>query len=142
PQMKLVFGLIVALQVSLCLCDVPAPSQELVDKYQGLKSVFYKRLENGFENFMEFIVPLAEGTVTGEKAKEVAEHLKSCPKLQTAIKLAQVLFKELEPLEDKARLAVLGLYEEYLRPYWGEQLDKTITAIKPLLDQWLPAEDH
>uniref|UniRef100_A0AAY5EJL1 Apolipoprotein A-II n=1 Tax=Electrophorus electricus TaxID=8005 RepID=A0AAY5EJL1_ELEEL len=136
PQMKLVFGLIVALQVSLCLCDVPAPSQELVDKYQGLKSVFYKRLENGFENFMEFIVPLAEGTVTGEKAKEVAEQT------QQEFQTATSVLLTLEPLEDKARLGVLGLYEEYLRPYWGEQLDKTITAIKPLLDQWLPAEDH
>ncbi|XP_076826673.1 apolipoprotein A-II [Brachyhypopomus gauderio] len=139
--MKLVLALIVALQVSVCLCDVPQPSKELVDKYEGLKAVFYKRLAHAFEEAKNAIVPFAEGTVTGDKAKEIAEHMKGSSGLQTALKLAAALGKELEPLVDKARLAALGAYEHYLRPTVGDQLDKTINSIKPVLDQWLPA-DH
>lgn len=52
------------------------------------------------------------------------------------------VFEELKPAIDRARLAVLGAYGEYLRPYFGVYLDSAITNIKPVLDVWLPAEQH
>ncbi len=40
----------------------------------------------------------------------------------------------------QARMALLGAYGHYLRPYIGEHLDKAITNIKPVLDTVLPQE--
>ncbi|XP_060776764.1 apolipoprotein A-II [Neoarius graeffei] len=140
--MKLVFALLVALQVSVCLCDVPKPDQELVDKYEGLKTVFLKRLAHAYENAHTTIEKLAEGTITGEKAKELAEQAKNNERLQSLTKLASVAFEELKPGIEKARLGLLGLYGEYLRPYFGTFLDSAINSIRPWLDVWLPAEEH
>ncbi|XP_066539449.1 apolipoprotein A-II [Hoplias malabaricus] len=141
-KMKLVLALIVALQVSACLCEAPQPSKELVDKYEGLKATFYKRLVNAYKKAHETLGPLAEGTITGNKAKEIAEKVKEDVRAQHAAKVFAGVAEELEPIVEKARLAALGAYEEYLRPYIGEQLDHAINIIKPVLDTWLPAEEQ
>lgn len=76
------------LTVSLCLCDVPQPDKELVDKYEGLKAVFFKRLANAYANAHTTIEKLAEGTITGEKAKEIAQKAKENERVQALTKLA------------------------------------------------------
>ncbi|TRY93407.1 hypothetical protein DNTS_014249 [Danionella cerebrum] len=50
------------------------------------------------------------------------------------------LATEMEPAVDKARMALLGVYGHYLRPYIGERLDRAINNIKPMLDTVLPHE--
>ncbi|KRY02494.1 hypothetical protein T01_11863, partial [Trichinella spiralis] len=67
--------LIVALQVSVCLCDIPEPDKELVEKYEGLKAVFTKRIVNALAKAQAALTPLMEGSSTGDKAKEYAEEL-------------------------------------------------------------------
>uniref|UniRef100_A0AAR2IMQ7 Apolipoprotein A-II n=1 Tax=Pygocentrus nattereri TaxID=42514 RepID=A0AAR2IMQ7_PYGNA len=129
------------LSVSVCLCDVPQPSKELVDKYTGLKETFLKRIVHFYESLHETVGTLAEGTITGEKAKELAEHVKSDQRAKAVSALIAGLAEDLEPLLEKARLGGLGLYEEYLRPHIGEQLDHFITSVKPVLDAVLPTED-
>lgn len=51
------------------------------------------------------------------------------------------LATELEPIVDQARMAALGAYGQYLRPYIGESLDQAINNIKPVLDTIMPAEN-
>ena len=50
------------------------------------------------------------------------------------------LAQEASPLLEKARLAALGAYEQYLRPYIGSYLDENINQAKFVLDKVLPAE--
>ncbi|XP_053479189.1 uncharacterized protein LOC128606792 [Ictalurus furcatus] len=140
--MKLALALIVALQVSLSLCTLPEPDKELVDKYEGLKAVFLKRLAVAYGNAHTTLEKLAEGTITGEKAKEIAKHVNENERVQAISKLAVAVFEELQPAIEKARLAVLGTYGEYLRPYIGIYLDTAINNIKPVLDTFLPSEQH
>ncbi|MCJ8728921.1 hypothetical protein PDJAM_G00010040 [Pangasius djambal] len=141
-KMKLALALIVALQVSVCLCHLPTPDKELVEKYEGLKAIFLKRLANAYETAHTTIEKLAEGTITGEKVKEIAQHAKENERIQVIAKLAAAVGEELHPALEKARLAALGVYGEYLRPYIGIYLDTAINNIKPVLDTWLPAEKH
>ncbi|MCE7038711.1 hypothetical protein [Bacillus cereus] len=138
--MKLTFALILALQVSVCVWaqDWPEPDKELVEKYEGLKAVFFKRLINAWEKAKEAIQPTLEGSPTGGQAKEILEELQKRPRVQSAMKIIGGLASDLEPIVDKARLALLGAYGHYLRPYVGEHLDKVITNIKPVLDTVLP----
>ncbi|KAF4088486.1 hypothetical protein AMELA_G00083580 [Ameiurus melas] len=138
--MKLALALIVALQVSLSLCT--EPDKELVDKYEGLKAVFLKRLAVAYGNAHTTLEKLAEGTITGEKAKEIAKHVNENERVQALSKLAAAALEELQPAIEKARLAVLGTYGEYLRPYIGIYLDTAINNIKPVLDTFLPSEQH
>lgn len=48
--------------------------------------------------------------------------------------------EELQPAVERARMAALGAYGEYLRPYIGMYLDNAINNIKPVLDVYLPSE--
>ncbi|MGD1441009.1 hypothetical protein ACP6H9_26955 [Vibrio harveyi] len=140
--MKLTFALILALQVSACVWaqQWPEPDKELVEKYEGLKAVFFKRLVNAWEKAKDSIQPELESTPTGGQAKEIFEEIRKCPRMESAIKIISGLASELEPVVNNARLALLGAYGQYLRPYVGEHLDKAITNIKPVLDTVLPHE--
>uniref|UniRef100_A0A672QSZ0 Apolipoprotein A-II n=1 Tax=Sinocyclocheilus grahami TaxID=75366 RepID=A0A672QSZ0_SINGR len=144
--MKLTFALILALQdyihMSVCVWaqDWPEPDKELVDKYEGLKAVFLKRLVNAWEKAKDAIQPALESSPTGGQAKEIFEEMRKRPRVESAIKIIGGLASELEPVVDKARMALLGAYGQYLRPYIGEHLDKAITNIKPVLDTVLPHE--
>nr|ALM01488.1 apolipoprotein [Paramisgurnus dabryanus] len=137
--MKLTLALLLALQVSVCVWaePVPEPSRELVEKYEGLKAVFYKRILNAFSKFAAAMEPVLEQSET----KEFLEELKKRPRVESAAKIVSGLAAELEPVVEKARLAVLGAYAHYLRPHIGESLDKAINNIKPVLDVVLPAEN-
>ncbi|XP_056332203.1 apolipoprotein A-II [Danio aesculapii] len=141
--MKLTFALILALQVSVCVWaqEWPVPDKELVDKYEGLRTVFIKRLVNAWEKVKTAVEPALEGSPTAGGLKEVMEELKKSPRVESFIKIAGGLASELNPVVDKARLNALGVYGQYLRPYIGEHLDKAINNIKPVLDTVLPQEN-
>ncbi|XP_063054992.1 apolipoprotein A-II [Engraulis encrasicolus] len=138
---KLVLALIVALQVSTCLCDMPVPDKELVDKYEEYKATFYKRLLNAYKRMQGAVVPMAEGMEQGAIVKEYMEQLQADPKMQSAVKVITGVAGELGPVVDKARSAALGLYGEYLRPYIGQSLDQAIQNLKPMLDAVMPADE-
>ena len=140
---KLALALVLALQVSVCLCEVPEPDKELVEKYEAMKSVFYKRLTTAYGKVQAAVGPMTEslGQIQGQAAKEYIEELQGNPKFLSAVKIGTGLAQEAGPLVEKARMAGLGLYGHYARPYVGTYLDEAITSIKGYLDKVLPAED-
>uniref|UniRef100_A0A4W5PVF6 Apolipoprotein A-II n=1 Tax=Hucho hucho TaxID=62062 RepID=A0A4W5PVF6_9TELE len=142
---KLALALVLALQVSVCLCQVPEPDKELVEKYEAMKSVFYKRLMNAFGKVQVAVWPMIEslgqGQGLGQAAKDYIEELQGNPKFLGAVKIGSGLAQEAAPLVDKARMAGLGLYGHYVRPHIGTYLDEAITSIKVYLDKVLPAEE-
>ncbi|MCE7038712.1 hypothetical protein [Bacillus cereus] len=140
--MKLTFALILALQVSVCVWaqEWPQPDKELVEKYEGLKAVFFKRIVNAWEKTKAALQPTLEGSPTGDQAKQILEELSKRPRVESAIKIIGGLASDMEPMVDKARMALLGAYGHYLRPHIGEYLDRAITNIKPVLDTVLPHE--
>ncbi|CDR09736.1 unnamed protein product, partial [Oncorhynchus mykiss] len=129
--------------VSVCLCQVPEPDKELVEKYEAMKSVFYKRLMNAYGKVQAAVGPMTEnlGQGQGQAAKDYIEELQGNPKFLSAVKIGSGLAQEAAPLVDKARMAGLGLYGHYVRPHVGTYLDEAITSIKVYLDKILPAEE-
>merc|ERR1711970_780393 len=141
---KYVLALVLTLQVSLSLCDVPAPDQELVDKYEGLKATFYKRLLNAYNNLHARATPYMEKAGEnphGVAAKEYIEQLQANPHVQGAVKIITGVAGEASPLVDKARTGALGVYGTYVRPYVGSYLSDAIDHIKIVLDKVMPAEE-
>uniref|UniRef100_A0AAY4AIF2 Apolipoprotein A-II n=1 Tax=Denticeps clupeoides TaxID=299321 RepID=A0AAY4AIF2_9TELE len=138
---KLAVALILALQVSMCFSQIPEADPELVDKYEALKKTFIQRIVNTFNRAHEVIAPLAQGSPTVAVAKGYIEELGGNPKVMSIYKIANGLSNEFAPLMEKARLAGLGLYGQYLRPHIGEPLDKAINQIKPILDTVMPADN-
>ncbi|KAM8869576.1 apolipoprotein A-II [Spinachia spinachia] len=137
---KYALALILALQVSGCLCQLPEPSEELVQKYDALKSVFYKRLLTALGKLQASAVDTAGTSERGQEARAYFEGMQAKPELQALVKVATGLGQEAIPLVDKARTAALGTYEHYLRPHVGQHLSDTIDRIKGLLDIVLPTE--
>jgi len=131
-----------ALQVSMSLCEIAEPDKELVEKYEAMKSVFYKRLLNAYGKLQAAAAPLIEGMdpARGQVAKDYIEDLQTKPGFQAVVKVATGVAGEAGPLVDKARTAALGLYGQHARPYVGTYLDDAINAIKVYLDKYLPAE--
>ncbi|KAJ8005269.1 hypothetical protein DPEC_G00144880 [Dallia pectoralis] len=138
---KLALALMLALQVSVCLCEMPVPDKELVEKYEGMKSMFYKRLLNAYGKIQAAVGPLAANQEHGQAARDYVDNLQENPKFQSGVKIGTGLAQEVAPLVDKARTATLGLYGQYLRPHIGQQLDTAINQIKVFLNQVLPAEN-
>ncbi|KAM3872697.1 apolipoprotein A-II [Diretmus argenteus] len=140
---KYALALILALQVSMSLCEIPEPEKELVDKYEGMKSVFYKRLMNAFAKIQAAAGPTVEKiseSEQGHATKDYIENMQNNPHFKSAVKIATGFAHEAAPLVDKARTAGLGLYGTYLRPHIGTYLDSAINHIKVYLDKFLPAE--
>ncbi|XP_077384300.1 apolipoprotein A-II [Festucalex cinctus] len=140
---KYAIALILALQVSMSLCEIPAPDQELVDKYEGYKATFYKRLLNAYSKLQAAAAPMVEKmgeSPQGAAAKDYIEDLQNKPELQAAIKVGSALVEEVGPLVDKVRQSILGLYGQHVRPHVGKLLSETIDHVKVHLDKFLPAE--
>ncbi|XP_061531611.1 apolipoprotein A-II [Phycodurus eques] len=140
---KYTIALILALQVSMSLCDIPEPDQELVDKYNTMKSTFYKRLLNAYGKLQVAAAPMIEKIGEGERGaavKDLLEDLQSKPEFQAIFKFGSALFHGFGPLVDKARMSSLRLYQEHLRPEYGQLLSEWIDRIKAHLDKFLPAE--
>ncbi|XP_074511043.1 apolipoprotein A-II [Sebastes fasciatus] len=137
---KYVLALILSLQVSMSLCEVPEPSAELVAKYDEMKSVFYKRLLNAFAKVQAAVAPMMEDPARGAEAKTYVEGVMAKPEFQAMVKVVGGIGEEAVPLVDKARTAVLGLYEQYARAHIGTFLDDRINNIKFALDRILPVE--
>ena len=140
---KYALALILALQVSMSMCEIPAPSQELVEKYDQMKSVFYQRLLTAYGKLQAAAAPYVEtvgDSERGQKAKDFIEELQTKPEFQAAVKVASGLASETGPLVDQARTAALGLYEHYLRPHVGDYLSRCIDHIKTHLHVYLPTQ--
>lgn len=72
--------------VSLTLCEIPAPEQELVDKYNDLKATFLKRLANAYNKAASAAKPYVDQASTLENAKVAQDALET---LQQKPELAQ-----------------------------------------------------
>uniref|UniRef100_A0A672YEM9 Apolipoprotein A-II n=1 Tax=Sphaeramia orbicularis TaxID=375764 RepID=A0A672YEM9_9TELE len=135
---KYAIALILTLQVSLSLCDIPAPSPELVEKYDNYKRVFYQRLQNAYNNLMER-VEQAKQNEHGQAVMSYVDSAKANPRVGAAIELIKGAHEELQPAIDEARTKVLGAYEHYLRPQVGQFLNDAIENIRTYLNVYMPA---
>ncbi|KAL4593428.1 14 kDa apolipoprotein-like, partial [Arapaima gigas] len=86
-SVKLAVVLLIALQASLCLCQLPEPEQELQDKYKNLKASAEKRISVAIGKFKELIHPLVEDSVVTQSAKERVEELQENPHFQSFVKI-------------------------------------------------------
>lgn len=85
----LTFRLLVS--VSVGLCEIPEPSQELVDKYNGLKALFYRRILTAYNRFQEAAAPVMEKisqSEQGQAAAALAGKSEVQRGYQTALKIA------------------------------------------------------
>ncbi|XP_061676450.1 apolipoprotein A-II [Syngnathoides biaculeatus] len=138
---KYSIALILALQVSMSLCDIPEPDKDLVDKYKNMKTTFYQRLLTAYDKVHEVAAPVIEKLGEGPQgtaAKELLEDIKDKPELQAIVKVGSGLVQEIGPLVDKARNTALGIYGHYVRPTFGQFLSDIIDNIKIHLDKFLP----
>lgn len=77
--------------VSMSLCEVPTPSQELVDKYNDMKATFYKRLMNAFSKLQAASAPVMQNVGEnehGQALRNYVEDLQSKPEFQAVVKVA------------------------------------------------------
>lgn len=77
--------------VSVSLCEMPTPSQELIDKYNDLKSVFTSRLMNILNKVQDAASPVVQSLSEGEDAKLIKGYIDSLanmPQMQIASKLS------------------------------------------------------
>lgn len=78
--------------VSVGLCEVLEPSKELVDKYSGLKALFYKRVLNAYNRFQASVAPLMQEisqTEQGQAAVAYAEKSEVQRGYQAALTIAR-----------------------------------------------------
>ncbi|XP_065814164.1 apolipoprotein A-II [Labrus bergylta] len=142
-NVKYVVALILALQVSVSVCDIPEPSQELVDKYNTMRTVFLSRVMALYSKVAAPIVESAGQDDQETPIKAFLNDLQGNPEAQALYKFLVGLTQEASPLVDKARSGVLGLYEKYLRPNHGESLDNFINShLKPFLDTVAPVPEQ
>ncbi|HAZ7284808.1 TPA: hypothetical protein J8I68_004442, partial [Escherichia coli] len=133
---KFVFAVILALQVSLSLCEIPQPDADLVEKYNDMKNTFIKRIHNAYAKLSE----VASTNEDAQAAKEALTNLQNRQEMEKYFQVAKAVGEEMTPAIDKARSAVLGVYSAYLRPFIGEYLQDGINQIKVVLDQVMPAD--
>lgn len=73
--------------VSLSLCEIPTPSRELIEKYDGLKANFYRRILTALSKAQEALAPIVEQE-NQEAARGYAQTLHNNPKFQGVVKIA------------------------------------------------------
>lgn len=76
----------------MSLCQIPEPSQELVEKYESMKSVFYKRLLNAYSKLQAAAAPLVERVGDNERtqaARDFVEDMQTKPEFQAVVKVAR-----------------------------------------------------
>lgn len=76
----------------MSLCDIPAPSKELVDIYSGHKENVYKRGAVAFEHLQELLAPVIEAfhaDPRGQAAKEHVSNIREKPEFKAFAKLVQ-----------------------------------------------------
>ncbi|XP_072572012.1 apolipoprotein A-II [Paramormyrops kingsleyae] len=137
---KFAIAFLLALQVSLCLCDLPEPDKELVNKYDELKGAVIKRITQVYNKAHSAISPLLEESQYAKAAKDYVDEVHGSPQVQSGVKIVTGMAQEVVPLVDKARSAGLGLYGKYVRPYVGPFLDECITNFRATLESVWPAE--
>lgn len=74
----------------MSLCEIPPPSQELVEKYDQMKHVFYKRLLKAYERMVGTFSSM-DGVSSGpstQAVKDYAEELQTKPEFQALVKVA------------------------------------------------------
>lgn len=77
--------------VSVSLCEMPTPSQELVDKYNAMKAVFTSRIVNIFNKVQDAASPVVQRLTEDEDAKLIKGYidgLANMPQFQIASKLS------------------------------------------------------
>ncbi|KAM8847160.1 uncharacterized protein ACB058_013261 [Synchiropus picturatus] len=138
---KLVLALILTLQVSASLCDIPEPSPELVQKYNELSLTFSRRLENLFHKVANS--PAVNSAFTDEEFKEILNYLSSFGKrkdIQAVARVAQALAVETMPQVKNVRNGALGVYGKYIRPVAKTHVEEFISVMKVILDKIMPAD--
>merc|ERR1712042_588 len=75
---KYALALILALQVSMSLCEIAAPDQELVDKYEAMKATFFKRLLNAYNKVHTAAGPVMEKVARTPMAGPPRTTLRRC----------------------------------------------------------------
>lgn len=81
----------ILLPVSMSLCEVPTPSQDLVDKYNDMKATFYKRLMNAFSKLQAAAGPVVANVNEnehGQNLRNFIEDLQAKPEFQAVVKVA------------------------------------------------------
>ncbi|KAM3615286.1 uncharacterized protein V6R79_026085 [Siganus canaliculatus] len=126
---KLAVALILALQVSLSLCDAPAPSAEVVQKYSELKEKFLQRLRNFYT-----------GTDLEQRVQGLGENPEVRQRLDTLAKVGSATAAELDPVLEKVRLYLLGQYEARIRSQYRQEVEQAIQYVQSYLDLIMPAQ--
>lgn len=81
----------ILIPVSMSLCEVPTPSQDLVEKYNDMKATFYKRLMNAFSKLQAAAGPVVANVGEnehGQNLRNFVEDLQSKPEFQAVVKVA------------------------------------------------------
>uniref|UniRef100_A0A8C6TI30 Apolipoprotein A-II n=1 Tax=Neogobius melanostomus TaxID=47308 RepID=A0A8C6TI30_9GOBI len=123
-----------AAAVSVALCDLPAPDEDLVVKYDEMKATFKRRLENLWGK-------MQAAAADNPNAQAAKDAIANNEKVGTAREVFSAIGDEVAPVVDKARTGLLSVYSYYLRPHVGETLQQSIDKIKSVLDQVMPADN-
>lgn len=81
----------------MSLCEVPQPSQDLVDTYNAHKSTFYNRLLNAYNKLHAAAAPLVQKFADTERAqgtRDFLDELQQKPEFQAFVKLATWVFTD------------------------------------------------
>lgn len=75
----------------MSLCEIPPPDQELVDKYENMKSVFYKRILVAFNKLQAAAAPVVEKIGQSDQtqaAKDYVDQVQGKSEFQAVVKVA------------------------------------------------------
>lgn len=76
----------------MCLGEIPAPSQEVVNTYNTLKSTFYSRLLNAYKKLQAVIEPTLEKLAEsnrGQATRDYIEEVQQKPEFKAFVKIAR-----------------------------------------------------